>query len=208
MLIYKAKFCKYKMAMFNNLEQLKKTVKNVLNAIATADAYGTGFESKSREWICDPVNGIDFCDFIDARDLDSEKGKYRKGYFKGFVSDDTSQNIAVIQAIIHGDFSDQSLLKYSREQYHQFKEKHGVSRAGYGSIRWVFNKKKWSLEQVRECQRNKKDPGNAAVMCAMLIGLLKPSQITEFATINANFTHPHPKSVAYNCYSMGNEIFC
>ena len=187
------------MDIFRDVNKVTVTVKNMLVALAAADAYGTGFESKSREWICDFQNGVDFSDFIDARDCDSVKGKYRKGYFKGFVSDDTVQNIALIRALINQPnepFSDSSLLKYSQQQYQQFKDKYGVARAGYGSIRWIFNKKRWSLEQVRACQRNKTDPGNATVMCAMQLGLLLPTQITEYARISADFTHPHPKARA------------
>jgi len=93
----------------------------------------------------------------------------------------------------------QLLLDSWRTIYENNKSKKlGIGRAGYGSIAQVF-RNEISIQQVQSAQQSRKYPGNAPPMRAIPLGFLPDRgefNMNEWATENANSTHPHPKAIA------------
>jgi len=105
--------------------------------------------------------------------------------------------LGVVHALLEdGTLTEELLIHKWREEYeNNTKLKDGVSRAGYGTIALYFQGKQ-DLEGVKAGQAKRKYPGNAPPMRAIPIGFVTESIINSYATINADATHPHPKSTA------------
>ncbi|HEY5234645.1 MAG TPA: ADP-ribosylglycohydrolase family protein [Rhabdochlamydiaceae bacterium] len=168
-----------------------KTVESAVLGIAIGDAFGSGIEGQSRDWIAE---NVDFTKYVSVR-----SGEYLNGYKLGDYSDDTSDTIAMMNALMDPEvpFSEKSLYDQIKVQYdHSKKSRGGIPRSGFGSIAWVF-RNEMTIEKLKEFQREKKYPGNAPAMRAVAIGLLKNENlINEYAIINADVTHPNPKARA------------
>ncbi|MBT30164.1 MAG: ADP-ribosylglycohydrolase [Thalassobius sp.] len=170
---------------------------DVLLGIAIGDAFGAGLEFQDRDWI---KANVDFSKFINARHLintfDVDTNIFTKNYNEWDYTDDTEMTIGVINALLSKEqFSEELLLKHWTIEYNKGIKEKGYGRNGHGSMRWVFNGEK-SIEEVRVFQRDRKYPGNAPPMRAVPLGFLLSDDIDKYAIINADATHPHPKTRA------------
>ncbi|KOY85208.1 ADP-ribosylglycohydrolase [bacterium 336/3] len=175
----------------------KKQLQDILLGIAIGDAYGAGIEFEDRDWL---KANIDFSKFVMRRNdvikVLNNKGIEVDNYNEWDYTDDTEMTIGCVKTIISGEgISEETLMKYWTLEYEQDKIEKGIGRHGHGSMRWVYNSEK-SIEEIKDFQRNRPNPGNAPTMRAIPFGLLPSEQINEYATINAMATHPHPKAVA------------
>jgi len=160
-------------------------IKDMLLGIAIGDAFGAGIEFQSRDWIKD---NVDFTAYI--------KTIQSQTYNLGDYTDDAEMTIGLIKALLSGKtFTTELLVDYWKKEYDQNIETKGHYRHGYGIIKQYFNGKK-TIEEVKEIQKSLKYPGNAPPMRAVPLGLLKSEIINEYALINAETTHPHPKARA------------
>ncbi len=163
-------------------------IKDTLLGIAIGDAFGAGIEFQDRNWIRE---NIDFTRFVNQRE-----GKSGENYQPGFYSDDTEHSIGMVKALMDPrEFSRDLLLELWKAEYEADAEEKGFPRQGHGSIKdWYEGKKK--IEEIRDIQRKRNDPGNAPPMRAVPLGFASPEKINEYAVINADATHPHPKARA------------
>jgi len=160
-------------------------LKDVFLGIAVGDAFGGGIEFQSRDWI---KNNIDFTSYV--KTVPSET------YQLGDYTDDAEMTIGLVKALISKEnFTKELLLSYWKKEYEQGLQDKGHYRHGYGSIKHYFKGTK-TLEEIKEIQKNLKYPGNAPPMRAVPLGLVKDELINPYAIINAESTHPHPKSIA------------
>lgn len=190
-------FCTICISLFadcnKGCDQARSTMESTLLGIAIGDAFGVGIEMRDRDWI---EQNVDFSKYISVR-----RGKYAEGYRLGDYSDDTSDSIAVIHALMNASlgvapFNEENLLEQIRLQYELSKlERNGVPRAGFGSLQDYLEGIK-SIDEVRYAQSQRTYPGNAPPMRAIPIGFIPEEQINTYATINADVTHPHPKARA------------
>jgi len=182
--------------MFNTMIT-QKQLQDILLAIAIGDAYGAGLEFEDRDWL---KANVDFSEFVNRRNdivkVVNNKGIEVDNYKAWDYTDDTEMTIGCIKTIISGEgITEETLLKYWITEYEQDKSKKGIGRHGHGSMRWVYNGEK-SIEEIKDFQKNRPNPGNAPTMRAIPFGFLPSEHINEYATINAMATHPHPKAVA------------
>jgi ADP-ribosylglycohydrolase len=163
-------------------------IREALAGIAIGDAFGLGIEMQDRRWIRE---NIDFTKFVNVR-----AEKYGNNYSPGFYSDDAEHSIGVVKALMDPrPFSIGLLLEYWKNEFETDKKIKGFPRQGHGSILdWYEGKR--SIEDIRELQSKKEDPGNAPPMRAIPIGFVNASYIDDYAIINADATHPHPKARA------------
>ena len=163
-------------------------VKDTLIGIAIGDAFGVGIEFQDRRWIREHV---DFTKFLNPR-----TSRYGENYESGFYSDDTEHSIGVLKALMDPrKFSIDLLLNLWKSEYEVDRKEKGFPRRGHGSIKdWYEGFK--TIEAVRDLQRARDDPGNAPPMRAVPLGFADPKKINEYAIINADTTHPHPKARA------------
>lgn len=169
---------------------------DVLLGFAIGDAFGAGIEFQDRHWIRE---NIDFTKFVNVRDVLDKKldsNLFTKNYREWHYSDDTEMTIGTIKALISGEPCTPDLLvKYWSLEYHLGISENGFGRNGHGSMGWFFEGQK-SMAEIRDFQRNRDYPGNAPPMRAVPLGFLPSAVINEYATMNADATHPHPKAQA------------
>lgn len=169
---------------------------DILLGFAIGDAFGAGLEFQDRDWI---KAHVDFTTFINVRYLLDERlgsEAFSKNYIDWNYSDDTEMTIGLIKALMSGEqLSEDLLIQYWSLEYHKGILKNGFGRNGHGSMSWFFEGNK-SIEEIRDFQRDRPFPGNAPPMRAMPLGFLPSSLINDYAIINANATHPHPKAQA------------
>lgn len=162
-------------------------IKEVLWGIAIGDAFGAGIEFQDRDWI---RANVDFSKFVNMRDVPGEN------YQPWEYTDDTEMSIGLINTLLSGkDFSEDLLVEYWIKEYEADKAAKGYGRSGHGSMRWVYGGEK-SIEEIREFQKHREFPGNAPPMRAIPLGFLPENLIDQYAIINADATHPHPKARA------------
>ena len=72
-----------------------------------------------------------------------------------------------------------------------------LTRSGphVGTVAYVWNGK-CSLEEMRQRQAGRVDPGNAPPMRALPLAFLAAAQRERLSVANADATHPHPKARA------------
>lgn len=171
--------------------------KDILLGIAIGDAYGAGLEFQDRDWM---RKNVDFSTFLNRRtdleDVTDAYGNLVKNFKEWDYTDDTEMTIGSIKALLSGkQLSENLLVEYWVKEYQEDKKTKGIGRHGHGSMRWIFSGEK-TIEEVREFQRTRPNPGNGPTMRAIPFGLVNERNINPFATINANATHPHPRAVA------------
>jgi ADP-ribosylglycohydrolase len=171
--------------------------KDVLFGIAIGDAFGAGLEFQDRDWI---RQNVDFTKFINQRNdiklVINDFGNMVNNYNAWDYTDDAEMTIGCVKAILSGEeFSEDLLLKYWQNEYFEDKKRKGIGRHGHGAMRWLYSGEK-TIEEIREFQANRPNPGNAPPMRAIPFGFVNPYLIDRYATINANTTHPNPKAVA------------
>ncbi|MCR6642754.1 MAG: ADP-ribosylglycohydrolase family protein [Sporocytophaga sp.] len=104
--------------------------------------------------------------------------------------------IGCLKAILsQKEFSEDLLMEYWIKEYEEDKIQKGIGRHGHGSMRWVYSGEK-TIEEVRDFQKNRPNPGNGPTMRAIPFGFVNEKDIDRFATINANATHPNSKAIA------------
>lgn len=175
------------------LEITHSKLESTLLGVAIGDAFGVGIEMRDRDWI---IQNIDFSKYVSMR-----QGKHAEGYRLGDYSDDTSDTIAVTLALMDASagispFTEDKLLENIQLQYELSRvERGGVPRAGFGSLKDVFEGIR-TLDEVRTFQAQRAYPGNAPPMRAIPIGFVSEDLINAYAIINADVSHPHPKARA------------
>lgn len=183
-------------------------IKDLLFGIAIGDAFGAGVEFQDRNWIKENVN---FTQFVNVRDKIQVSGDlkdiFTKDYHEWDYTDDTEMTIGVIKALISNNtFNENLLIDKWKEEYYQGIKKKGYGRNGHGSISWYYTGKK-SIEEIREFQRNRNNPGNAPAMRAVPLGLVNSALINRYGEINANATHPNINAViASQCIARATEF--
>lgn len=168
----------------------------MLLGLAIGDAYGAGVEFQDRNWI---RNNIDFTRFVNHRSSiavpENKLEAFTKNYTPWDYTDDTEMTIGVINAIISGkEFSESLLIDKWKEEYDCGIALKGYGRNGHGSMAWFYNGKQ-TIEQIREFQKNRPNPGNAPAMRSIPLGLVSENLINKYAAINANATHPHVHAI-------------
>ena len=158
------------------------TITAALKGVAIGDAFGVGIEFKSRPWIREHVH---FDRFINVWN----GGK--NNILPGTYSDDTEHTAGLVMALLSNEpFSESLLLEKWRNEYKTDKRVKGYPRDGHGSIeKWYTGLK--SIEEVREAQALREDPGNGPVMRAVPLAFVAESNLHSYAIINANATHPN-----------------
>ncbi len=171
--------------------------KNLLLGIAIGDAFGAGVEFQDRDWI---KANVDFTKFVNARQhINVPKAQlenFVKNYQPWDYTDDTEMTIGSIKAILSNRlFTIDLLVDYWQKEFLADKKIKGFGRNGHGSMRWFYEGTK-RIEEIRAFQSNRPYPGNAPVMRAIPFGLIPEKLIRQYALINADATHPHPKARA------------
>ncbi len=73
-------------------------------------------------------------------------------------------------------------------------------------MRWYFSGEK-TIEEIREFQKNRPNPGNAPAMRSVPLGLIKSDLINQYAEINANATHPNINAIlSSQCIARATEF--
>ena len=112
-----------------------------------------------------------------------------------FAPDDTETSIAIANALMDSrPFTEDLIIEHLAENYLETIKHKGYARNGYGSLKWFFDGK-MSMDELRDFQKNRLNPGNGAVVRCLPIALKERSEINYLATVNANATHPNSKAV-------------
>lgn len=173
-----------------------KNIKNVLIGIAVGDAFGAGIEFQDRNWIRE---NIDFTKFINVRNqisVPSDKLQpFVKNYRNWQYTDDTEMTVGVLKALSSDEkFTEELLVQKWTEEYQLGIDKNGYGRNGHGSMSWYYSEEK-TIEEIREFQRYRPNPGNAPAMRSVPLGWVDEKLINEYAKINANATHPNINAI-------------
>jgi len=174
-----------------NTSKLNEFVKG----FAIGDAFGAGVEFQDRNWI---AQNVDFKTFVNARSQIKVDNilPFIENYHPWNYTDDTEMLLAMIHLLNNEkEFTEDLIVKYIHSEYQKGIEKNGFGRNGHGSMSWYFNGSK-TMDEIKSFQQNRPNPGNAPCTRAVILGFLNESLINQFATINANATHPHPKAIA------------
>ena len=186
---------------------MSKNTGNVLNSIEKGlfgvfigDAYGAGWEMKSRQYILDHFKELDAKYRMRDPDfgLNFKEGKY---------TDDAEMTLAVLYALKDGkgNLSKDSLVAWFIKVYEENQKSTGF-RDGYGSFKNVMavkdpnqtiqkQQRLLMVEQQRKSQASK-EPGNGALMRIMpALFYSKKNRKAYNAIVNSLSTHPHPMSV-------------
>lgn len=181
---------------------------SILMGIAIGDAYGAGLEFQDKNWIREH---IDFSKYINTRTdiqlINNDWGDLVPNFNDWDYTDDTEMSIGCIKAICSKEeLTTESLLYYWEKEYELDKKRKGIGRHGHGSMRWVYSGEK-TIEEVREFQKNRNNPGNGPTMRAIPFGLVDEEKINYYAQLNANATHPNPKAIASSiCIARASEF--
>jgi ADP-ribosylglycohydrolase len=182
-------------------------IENLLIGIAIGDAFGAGVEFQDRDWI---RANVDFSKFINARSKikieEERKIIFTQNYSSWDYTDDTEMTIGVIKALLSKEtFRENLLVEKWREEYQNGILEKGYGRNGHGSMSWFFNGEK-TIEEIRDFQRDRLNPGNAPAMRSIPIGLVEEKLINDFAEINANATHPNINAIiSSQCIARATE---
>ncbi len=171
-------------------------MRDILLGTAIGDAFGAGVEFQDRDWI---RAHVDFSRLINMRDkikVPKEKIElFTKEYKAWDYTDDTEMTIGVLKALMSGEkFTMELLIEKWKEEYERGISEKGYGRIGHGSMSWFYSGEK-TMEEIREFQRNRNNPGNAPAMRSVLIGLIEEELINEYAAINAKATHPNINAI-------------
>lgn len=175
---------------------LKFKMKEIIIGIAIGDAFGAGVEFQDRDWIRE---NVDFTSFVSARNQipvrEEKKEVFIKNYNDWDYTDDTEMTVGMIKALISQEpFTEDLLVRSWKEEYKKGEAEKGYGRNGHGSMSWYYSGEK-TIEEIRDFQRNRNNPGNAPAMRAVPLGLISESLINEYASINAKATHPNINAI-------------
>jgi len=184
-------------------------IENLLLGIAIGDAVGAGVEFQDRHWI---RSHVDLTRFVNARAEitvpPEQKALFTENYQPWDYTDDTEMTIGLIKALCAEEpFSEDLLIQKWKEEYELGIANKGHGRNGHGSMGWYYRAEK-TIEEIRNFQRNRANPGNAPAMRAVPLGLLPPLSINEYAAINANATHPNSNAIlSSQCIAWATHFF-
>lgn len=169
---------------------------DLLLGLAIGDAYAAGLEFQDRDWI---RQHVDFNHFINVRDqiqVPPEKLPAFTHHYQAWdYTDDTEMTIGAIKALCSGqELSEDLLIQFWEAEYQDGIRRKGYGRNGHGSMAWYYEGK-MSIEQVRNFQRHRPNPGNAPAMRAIPFGLVDEHLINDYAAINALATHPNVEAI-------------
>lgn len=172
-------------------------IENLLLGIAIGDAYGAGIEFQDRKWI---KTNVDFSKFVNARHLIKcrleQSQMFVKNYNKWDYTDDTEMTIGLLSALMSSeDFTEDNLVNAFKNEYDYGVKNKGYGRNGHGSMAWYYSGEK-SIEEIRNFQRDRPNPGNAPAMRSVPLAFIKESNINKFCRVNANATHPNALAIA------------
>jgi ADP-ribosylglycohydrolase len=182
-------------------------MKNILIGIAIGDAFGAGVEFQDREWI---KENVDFTEFVNARSQikvpDNQRELFTKNYQEWDYTDDTEMTIGLKNALISDEaFTENTLIKNWENEYEKGVKEKGYGRNGHGSMSWYYSGEK-TIEQIREFQMHRPNPGNAPAMRSVPLGLIPENLINEYASINAKATHPNINAIiSSQCIARATE---
>ncbi|WP_438712070.1 ADP-ribosylglycohydrolase family protein [Aquimarina muelleri] len=185
-------------------------IKDILIGLAIGDAFGAGVEFQDRNWI---RKNVDFTTFVNVRNqiivAKDKKEIFTKNYTPWDYTDDTEMTIGVLKALMSKDtFTEELLIKKWKEEYEKGIREKGFGRNGHGSMSWYYSGDK-TIEEVRDFQRTRSNPGNAPAMRSLPLGLITENKINEYAAINANATHPNINAViSSQCIARATEFIC
>ena len=188
---------------------MKNFIKDVPLATGIGDAFGAGVEFQDRDWIREKV---DFTKFINARhkiQVPKEKQElFTKNYRSWDYTDDTEMTIGTIKALMSNKpFTEELLVQKWQEEYKKGIREKGFGRNGHGSMSWYYSGE-MSIDQIRDFQRHRPNPGNAPAMRAVPFGLIPEHLINEYAAINAKATHPNINAIiSSQCIARATEFF-
>ncbi len=183
-------------------------IKEILTGISFGDAFGAGVEFQDRDWI---RQNIDFTKFVNARNEikieESRKRLFTHNYTAWDYTDDTEMTIGTLKALLSDeDFTEQLLLQKWTEEYQKGMLQKGYGRNGHGSMAWYYSKEK-TIQEIKNFQKNRSNPGNAPAMRAILIGFVQENLINTYAAINANATHPNINAIlSSQCIARATEF--
>ena len=171
-------------------------MKDLLLATAIGDAYGAGVEFQDRDWI---RKNVDFTKFVNARhtiQVPAEKQTlFTENYHAWDYTDDTEMTIGTIKALMSNKpFTEALLVQKWKEEYDKGIGEKGYGRNGHGSMSWYYSGE-MTIDQVRDFQRPRPNPGNAPAMRAVPLGFIPEHLINEYAAINAKATHPNINAI-------------
>ena len=171
-------------------------MKDILIGIAIGDAFGAGVEFQDRNWIRERVS---FASFVNARNQikvpEEQRILFTKNYQAWDYTDDTEMTIGLIKALISKEpFTEDLLIKCWKEEYEKGVKEKGHGRNGHGSMSWYYSGEK-TIEEIRNFQRERPNPGNAPAMRSVPLGLVAEDLINEYASINARATHPNINAI-------------
>ncbi len=169
---------------------------DLLLGLAIGDAYAAGLEFQDRDWI---RQHVDFSRFINVREhiqVAPEKlAAFISNYQPWDYTDDTEMTIGSIKALCSGqDITEQVLVDHWEAEYREGLQRKGYGRNGHGSMAWYYEGR-LRLEEVRDFQRHRPNPGNAPAMRAIPFGLVAEDLVNHYAAINALATHPNTQAV-------------
>jgi ADP-ribosylglycohydrolase len=171
-------------------------IQDLLLAFAIGDAFGAGVEFQDRNWV---RKNVDFTKLVNAlKNIPASKKLQQiliENYREWDYTDDTEMTIGTMKAIVSGEaITADSLVGFWKKEYENGIERKGFPRCGHSSMRWFYSGE-MSIEQVRNFQRNRPNPGNAPAMWAIPFGLIDVALINEYVAINAVATHPNLKAI-------------
>lgn len=169
----------------------KERIIQALQGFAIGDSFAVGVEMKSRSWI---LEHVDFTKYVNV--FNGGKNNISPGTY----SDDTEHTIAVCEALLESElkddrFHEDMILAKCKHEYDTDKARKGFARNGHGSIeKWYKGEK--TIDEVRQSQSTRADPGNAPVMRSFPFAFVNVTdqQLQKWAIVNANATHPHPQA--------------
>jgi ADP-ribosylglycohydrolase len=182
-------------------------MKDILIGIAIGDAFGAGVEFQDRDWIRE---NVDFSEFVSVRNQiktrEEQKEVFIKNYHDWDYTDDTEMTIGVMKALSSGEaFTEEALIKAWKKEYEKGKAEKGYGRNGHGSMSWYYSGEK-TIEEIRDFQRNRKNPGNAPAMRSVPLGFVSENLINNYASINAKATHPNINAIiSSQCIARATE---
>lgn len=183
-------------------------LKEILVGIAIGDAFGAGVEFQDRDWI---RKHVDFTKFVNVRakiNVPADKiDIFTKNYKAWDYTDDTEMTVGMLKALMSNeDFSEELLVRKWKEEYDKGIQEKGYGRNGHGSMGWFYSGEK-TMDEIRDFQRNRPNPGNAPAMRSVPIGLVGDALINDYAKINANATHPNINAIiSSQCIARATEF--
>lgn len=182
-------------------------IEEMLLGIAIGDAFGAGVEFQDRNWI---RKNVDFTRFVNARHQievsEDKKEVFTKNYQAWDYTDDTEMIIGVLKALMSDrDLSEDLLINKWKEEYDKGIAEKGFGRNGHGSMGWFYSGEK-TMDQIRDFQRGRKNPGNAPAMRSIPFGFVREDLINQYCKINANATHPNINAIiSSQCIARATE---